>query len=40
VHVVAVVGEEGAGAAVDPAAVDEQRLDAVIRAFYCARGGG
>jgi hypothetical protein len=29
VHVVAVVGEVGAVAAVDPAAVDEQRLDAV-----------
>jgi hypothetical protein len=31
VYVLAVVGEEGAGAAVDPAAVDEQRLMAVVQ---------
>jgi hypothetical protein len=30
VHVLAVVGEEGARAAVDPAAVDQQRLVAVV----------
>jgi hypothetical protein len=30
VQVIAVVGEEGAGAAIEPAAVDKQRLVAVV----------